>query len=193
MKAKTAQFVTGITIGSELPEAAGKDLKHVAFIGRSNVGKSSLINSLVGQKELARSSANAGFTKQINFYLINKSFYLVDLPGYGFAQGSFAARNNLQQLIEWYLTYPGLEEKQLIVLLIDAKVGPTDLDKSMLIRLNELGKHVVVVANKIDKIKKSDYKKQMDAIISEMAPHLVIPYSVKDKLGVGLLTKEIMA
>lgn len=192
MKAKTARFVTGITIGGELPEAAGKDLKHVAFIGRSNVGKSSLINSLVGQKELARSSAAAGFTKQINFYLINKSFYLVDLPGYGFAQGSFAARDALQQLIEWYLTYPGLEEKQTIVLIIDAKVGPTDLDIAMMTRLEELEKKVIVVANKIDKIKKSEYKKQMDGIVTAMHPHLVIPYSVLEKVGVGALTKEIM-
>jgi GTP-binding protein len=191
MKAKTAQFVTGITIGAELPEAAGKKLKHVAFIGRSNVGKSSLINSLVGQKELARSSSSAGFTKQINFYLINKSFYLVDLPGYGFAQGSFSARNNLQQLIEWYLTYPDIED-QLIVLIIDAKVGPTDLDLSMLVRLEELEKSVIVVANKVDKIKKSEYKKQMDSIVAAMHPHLVIPYSVTEKIGVGLLTKEIM-
>lgn len=192
MKAKTAKFVTGITIGGELPEQAGQDLKHVAFIGRSNVGKSSLINSLVGQKELARSSAAAGFTKQINFYLINKSFYLVDLPGYGFAQGSFSARNALQQLIEWYLTYPGLDHNQLIVLIIDAKVGPTDLDMSMLVRLEELGKNVIVVANKVDKIKKSEYKKQMDSIVKAMNPYLVIPYSVQDKIGVGELTKQIM-
>ncbi len=192
MKAKTAQFVAGITIGAELPEVAGKDLKHVAFIGRSNVGKSSMINSIVGQKELARSSANAGFTKQINFYLINKSFYLVDLPGYGFARGSFAERDNLQQLIEWYLTYPGLEKNQLIVLLIDAKVGPTDLDIAMMTRLEELEKNFIVVANKVDKIKKSEYKKQMDKIITAMHPHLVIPYSVTEKIGVGALTKEVM-
>lgn len=193
MKAKTAKFVTGITIGAELPEAAGQDLKHVAFIGRSNVGKSSMINSIVGQKELARSSAHAGFTKQINFYLINKSFYLVDLPGYGFAKGSFEQRDNLQLLIEWYLTYPGLDDKQLIVLLIDAKVGPTDLDLSMVTRLEELGKNFIVVANKVDKIKKSEYKKQMDKIVQTMAPHMVIPYSVTEKIGVGALTKEIMA
>lgn len=192
MKAKTAQFVAGITIGAELPAVAEKDLKHVAFIGRSNVGKSSMINSIVGQKELARSSVNAGFTKQINFYLINKSFYLVDLPGYGFARGSFAQRDNLQQLIEWYLTYPGLTENQLIVLLIDAKVGPTDLDLAMMIRLQELGKHFIVVANKIDKVKKSEYKKHLDSIVAAMHPHLVIPYSVTEKIGVGALTKEIM-
>lgn len=192
MKAKTAKFVTGVTIGSELPELENLNLKHVAFIGRSNVGKSSLINSLVGKAELARSSAAAGFTKQINFYLINKDFYLVDLPGYGFAQGSFAARDGLQQLIEWYLTYPGLTDNQIIVLIIDAKVGPTDLDKAMLVRLEGLEKNVIVVANKIDKLKKSELKKQMDSIVVIMHPHLVIPYSVKEKLGVGALTKEIM-
>ena len=191
MKAKTAQFVAGITIGAELPAVAGKDLKHVAFIGRSNVGKSSMINSIVGQKELARSSANAGFTKQINFYLINKSFYLVDLPGYGFAQGSFAARNALIKLIEWYLSDVDVEN-QLIVLLIDAKIGPTDLDLIMKDNLEKLDKKFIVVANKVDKLKKNDLKKQIDKIKETMSPHLVIPYSVKEKIGVGLLTKEIM-
>lgn len=175
-------------MGDELPETG---LPQVAFIGRSNVGKSSLINSLTGKKGLARSSSSAGFTKQINFYLINKKFYLVDLPGYGYAQGSVTARKQLQQLIEWYLTYES-DDKQKIVLIIDAKVGVTELDKSMLILLEELEKDVIVVANKIDKIKKSEYKKQLERVSDSVHPHAVIPFSTIDKTGIGALTKEIL-
>src|SRR6476469_427375 len=117
MKINSTQLIARVTTGADIPE---QDFKHVAFIGRSNVGKSSAINSLVQKKDLAKSSATPGFTKSINFYLINKNFYLVDLPGYGYAQGSLQERKRLQELIEWYLTYPDLTDHQLIVLIIDS-------------------------------------------------------------------------
>lgn len=189
MKIRSAKFITGVTLGSDIPDTT---TRQVAFIGRSNVGKSSLINSLTGLKGLARPSATAGFTKQINFYLINKDFYLVDLPGYGYAQGSVQARQKLQQLIEWYLTYPGLTDHQKIILIVDAKVGLTDLDKQMIVLLEQLEKDFVIVANKIDKLKKNDLRKQLEAIEVITHPHTIIPYSTVDKIGIGALTKEIM-
>lgn len=188
MKVTSAKLIGQIHFEDDLSLAS---LKHVAFIGRSNVGKSSLINAMLGKKELARSSSSAGHTKTINFYEINKSFYLVDLPGYGFAQGSLSDRKKLQQLIEWYLTYPDLDDQQLIVLIVDAKVGATDLDQQMMTFLQELGKTVIVVANKIDKIKKTEVKKQLHKIEEYSAPFQVIPVSTTEKIGLPALTKEI--
>lgn len=190
MKITSTQLIARVTTGDDIPE---QDFRHVAFIGRSNVGKSSVINVLTSKKDLAKPSATAGFTKSINFYLINKNFFLVDLPGYGFAQGSLKERKRLQQLIEWYLTYPDLNNEQLIVLIIDAKVGATDLDGQMLTLLKELDKNVIVIANKIDKLKKNDVKKQIAAIEEEAHPFTVIPFSAHDKIGVPALTKEIVS
>ncbi len=188
MKINSAKLIGLIHFEDDISDT---DLKHVAFIGRSNVGKSSLINALTGKKELARSSSSAGHTKTINFFEINKSFYLVDLPGYGYAQGSFSDRKRIQQLIEWYLTYPDLNDQQLIILIVDAKVGATDLDQQMMTLLQELDKKVIIVANKIDKVKKNDVKKQIAKIEEYSAPYLVIPVSTKDKIGLPALTKEI--
>ena len=188
MKIKSLQFVSQIGLGEDIPET---DHAHVAFIGRSNVGKSSLINTLAQKKGLARSSSTAGFTKTINFYLVNKTFYLVDLPGYGFAQGSVQERKNIQQLIEWYLTYPDLTDHQIIVLIVDAKIGLTELDHQMLTLLQELGKNVIVTANKIDKLTKNELIKQIKTIQEFTHPYKVIPISNEDKTGIPALTHEL--
>ncbi len=188
MKINSTQLIARVTTGDDIPE---QDFKHVAFIGRSNVGKSSAINSLVQKKDLAKSSSTPGFTKSINFYLINKNFYLVDLPGYGYAQGSLQERKRLQELIEWYLTYPDLEDHQLIVLIIDARHGLTDFDLQTLTLLRELNKNVVVLANKIDKLKKNDVRKQIANITNLVTPYQVIPFSSIDKTGIPALSKAI--
>lgn len=188
MQIKSLQFISQIGLGEDIPET---DHAHVAFVGRSNVGKSSLINTLAQKKGLARSSAQAGFTKTINFYLVNKGFYLVDLPGYGFAQGSVQERKNIQQLIEWYLTYPELEERQIIVLIIDAKVGFTELDHQMLTLLQNLDKDIIIVVNKIDKLKKNDLAKQIKIIQEFAHPFPVIPISNEDKTGIPALINSL--
>lgn len=188
MKVTSTKLIARVTTGDDIPDG---DFRHVAFIGRSNVGKSSVINLIGQKKDLAKSSSTPGFTKSINFYLINKQFYLVDLPGYGYAQGSVKERERLQQLIEWYLTYPDLEDIQLIVMIVDAKVGLTENDEQMIILLNDLGKRVVIIANKIDKLKKNDVKKQLAAITKGVEPFPVIPFSVKEKIGLPALIKEI--
>ncbi len=181
MQIKSLEFISQIGLNEDIPET---DHIHVAFIGRSNVGKSSLINTLAQKKGLARSSATAGFTKTINFYLLNKTFYLVDLPGYGFAQGSVQDRKNLQRLIEWYLTYPDLTDRQIIVLIVDAKLGFTELDHQMLTLLQDMHKNVIVVANKIDKVKKNDVTKQIKSIQKFAHPYKVIAISNEDKTGI---------
>lgn len=181
MQIKSLEFISQIGLGEDIPDT---DHIHVAFIGRSNVGKSSLINTLAQKKGLARSSSAAGYTKTINFYLVNKAFYLVDLPGYGFAQGSVQDRKNLQRLIEWYITYPDLTDRQITVLIIDSKLGFTELDHQMLTLLQDLNKNVIIVANKIDKLKKNELAKNIKAIEEFAHPYKVIAISNEDKTGI---------
>lgn len=188
MKITSTQLVSRVNaIDSDIPE---QDLKHVVFMGRSNVGKSSMINALTSKKDLAKSSAHPGFTKSINFYLLNKSFFLVDLPGYGFARGSKKEQERLQQLIAWYLDYPDLEN-QLIILIVDANVGTMESDSKMLWTLKDLDKNVIVVANKIDKLKKNDVQKSITKITEWAAPYPVIAVSTKDKTGIPAVIKEM--
>ncbi|MEK7580458.1 MAG: ribosome biogenesis GTP-binding protein YihA/YsxC [Patescibacteria group bacterium] len=184
----SAKFVKGVVGDDEILEDG---IPQIVFIGRSNVGKSSTINSLVKQKDLARTSSFPGRTQEINLFLINKSFYLVDLPGYGFSKASRENRERLQKLIDWYLFNPRYEQKK-VVLIIDANVGLTDSDLEMLRGLEEQGKNIVIVANKIDKIKKTEYKKQLQKIQDIVGSHKVIPYSSEKRIGVGDLIKEIL-
>ncbi len=187
MKIISAQFKKGIVKADPILEDG---IPQVAFIGRSNVGKSSIINSLVNQKDLARTSSFPGRTQEINLFLINKSFYLVDLPGYGFAKESKEMQERILQLIYWYLFDSSAQQRK-VVLIIDALVGPTTNDLAILRALDDHGKNVVIVANKMDKTKKSEYKKQLQKIKTSVWGHAVIPYSAKNKIGMSDLMKEI--
>lgn len=184
----SATFVTGVVkdckeLHSGFPQ--------IAFIGRSNAGKSSVINSLTKQNNLARVSSAPGRTQEINLFLINKSLYLADLPGYGFVKASREARERLEQLINWYLFLSGYEQK-LIVLIIDAELGLTQSDLEILASLKEYKKNVIILANKIDKIKKSEYARQLEKIENQAEGLKVIPYSAKNKIGVSRLISEIL-
>ena len=188
MNITSAKFVKGV-VGED--EILDDGIPQVAFIGRSNVGKSSVINSLVNQKALAITSSTPGRTQQINIFLINKEFYLVDLPGYGYAKGSKEAQENIQSLIYWYLLDSNYQQKK-VVLIIDANVGVTKNDTDMLYSLKEAGKDIVVVANKIDKLKNSVIQKQLKEIKEVIGDYRVIPYSAEKKSGVSELTAEIL-
>ncbi len=187
MKVKSAEFIKGLRGDDEILEDG---VPQIAFIGRSNVGKSSVINSIVNRRDLARSSSKAGKTTELNLFLINKLFYLVDLPGYGYAKASLEERENLRKLIYWYLFYSNVDQK-VIALIVDAKVGLTAYDLEILRRLKDAEKKVVVVANKFDKVKKADYSKQLKSIEEGSSPYKVIPYSAEKKTGVGELTSYI--
>ncbi len=163
----------------------------IAFIGRSNVGKSSVINSLTNNKGLAKTSSFPGLTTEINVFLINDSAYFIDLPGYGYAKLSKDAREKIFQLINWYLFNLEYKQKK-VVLIIDAFVGPTEPDLEMLQTLESHGKNIVVVANKIDKIKSSLYSKQFKKIREVIGPHKIIPYSAENKKGVQELIDELL-
>lgn len=187
MNITRARFIGGVVGPDPLLD---REYPQVAFIGRSNVGKSSVINTITKSKTLAKTSSFPGRTQEINLFLVNESFYLVDLPGYGFAKLSKDSQRKLRELIRWYLFDSGYDQRK-VVLIIDAYVGLTESDKEMLEALEAKGKDVVVVANKTDKIKKSVYRKQMDEIISSVKGRTVIPFSTKDKRGVGELVEVI--
>ncbi|MCK9393900.1 MAG: ribosome biogenesis GTP-binding protein YihA/YsxC [Candidatus Paceibacterota bacterium] len=189
MKVESAKFIKGVTGTDSIFEDG---IPQFAFIGRSNVGKSSVINSLVGQGGLARTSSFPGFTRQINLFLINHSFYLVDLPGYGYAKLPFVMRDKIKGMVNWYFFNSKIEQKK-ILLIIDAYVGLTKDDLLILRSLEEHGKNVVIVANKVDKIRKTEYEEKMNKIIDIAWPHKIIPYSAEKNLGRDDLFQEFLS
>lgn len=186
---KSARFIKGVVGPDDFLE---KDIPQIAFIGRSNVGKSSVINSLTHQKDLAITSSLPGRTQQLNLFLINESVYLIDLPGYGFSQDSQEGRERLQKLIFWYL-FESLYKQRKVVLIIDVNVGLTESDLNTLKYLREKNKNIVIVANKIDKLKNSQHAKELKKIKDAAGGVKIIPYSAKKKIGVEELTKEVMS
>ncbi|MCH5269146.1 MAG: YihA family ribosome biogenesis GTP-binding protein [Lachnospiraceae bacterium] len=188
------ETVCGIT--SKLPENM---LPEVAFAGKSNVGKSSLINALMNRKALARTSSQPGKTQTINFYNVNGAIYFVDLPGYGFAKVSEEVKAKWGKMIENYLH----KSKQLkaVFLLIDIRHEPGNNDKVMYQWIVKQGYSPVIVATKLDKIKRSQIEKQLKLIRTALQTDkdtLIIPFSAESKQGreeiydiiEGFLTKE---
>ena len=173
------QIVCGIT--SKLPET---DKVEVAFAGKSNVGKSSLINALMNRKALARTSATPGKTQTINFYNVNDVMYLVDLPGYGYAKVSEQEKAKWGQLIERYLN----TSKQLkaVFLLIDIRHEPSANDKMMYEWIVSQGYHPIIIAMKLDKLKRSQVPKHVKMIkegLQLIPGTVVIPFSAETKQG----------
>lgn len=162
----------------------------IAFIGRSNAGKSSLINSLTGKKKLAISSNTPGRTRELNVFRINNTHYFIDLPGYGYAKAGGKAIEKLNKLIVWYLLQSHHTPK--VVLLIDSFVGPTVDDLATLKELERTGKNIVVVVNKVDKIKKSQYLNQMKELGRKIPGHTLFPYSSETKVGIEELRAELL-
>lgn len=185
MSTTSAVFIKGITT---VDETLNADLPHIAVIGRSNVGKSSTINALTGVKKLAKTSAFPGRTQQLNLFKIGtkeaSAYYLVDLPGYGYAKLSKQGRAVLQDLINTYLFNAPMEQT-IVFLIIDAYVGATASDLELLEALDKHHKHVIILANKIDKIKKNDLKKQLVALQHSVGNHTLMPYSADEKIGLA--------
>ena len=178
---KSAELETVCGITSRLPKNA---LPEVAFAGKSNVGKSSLINALMNRKSLARTSASPGKTQTINFYNINKAFYLVDLPGYGYAKAPEEIRAQWGRLIERYLhTSKQLRE---VFLLVDIRHEPSDNDKLMYSWILSQGYEPVIIATKLDKIKRSQVAKQVKMVKEGLGLKegtRVFPFSAVTKQG----------
>ena len=189
MHITSATFIKGI-VGTDAILEDG--IPQVAFIGRSNVGKSSIINSLTKQKKLARTSSVPGRTQEINAYFINRSLYLLDLPGYGFAKISREKQEHIQKLIYWYLLRSDYEQRK-IFLIIDANVGATRDDLDMLYSLEQRRKNVVVVANKVDKMGTVKRNQQLNNIQRSVGSFRVIAYSSKKKIGLQDLTHALLS
>jgi GTP-binding protein len=180
MNITSAVFKRGVV---DITQFAGDEMPHVALIGRSNVGKSSTINVLTGVKGLAKTSATPGRTRELNEFVINNKWKLIDLPGYGFASAAPGERAKMQRLISQYLFE--LEVHKVIVLIIDAFVGPTDADMEMLQLLEQSGAEIIVIANKVDKLKKSTAQAQLKKIQAQIGAHTFVPYSAEKKIGIG--------
>lgn len=173
------ETVCGIT--SKLPE---NDKPEIAFAGKSNVGKSSLINSLMNRKALARTSAQPGKTQTINFYNINDACYFVDLPGYGFAKVSKEIQAKWGKMIEGYLRKS--KELRAVFLLIDIRHEPGANDKNMYQWILQNGYEPIIIATKLDKINRSQIQKNISVIKKtlQVTPStIVIPFSAETKAG----------
>lgn len=171
MQIKTTEFVRSATRGTDFP----RDLRpQIAFAGRSNVGKSSLLNTLVRRKQLARISATPGRTRQVNFFLINSTVYFVDLPGYGYAKVSKALRRQWGELIEGYLRdNPALKA---FILILDARRLPEkeELELVAWLDLNHIAYFIVLT--KTDKLSRNELVRQMRRITSAFPGAEAIPF-----------------
>ena len=177
MKIISAEFIKSAVDPAHCPK---EGIPEIAFAGRSNVGKSSLINSLLNRKNLVKTSSTPGKTQLINFFKINNQFFFVDLPGYGFARVPVAIKKNWGKMIETYLEKR--KNLKLVVLILDIRHKPTDDDRLMAAWLDFHKIHTVFVANKSDKVKKSEKNKKILSIL-EFLEKKVIIFSSKDREG----------
>lgn len=180
IKSVNLETVCGIT--SVIPD---NDRAEIAFAGKSNVGKSSLINSLINRKALARTSSQPGKTQTINFYNVNEALYFVDLPGYGYAKVSVSIKEKWGKMIENYLEKS--KQLKLIFLLVDIRHEPSANDKMMYDWIVYQGYHPIIITTKLDKIKRSQKDKQIRIIketLSVEPETIIVPFSSKTKQGV---------
>lgn len=181
MVVKSAELETVCGVTSKLPN--NQELE-IAFAGKSNVGKSSLINGLLNRKALARTSSQPGKTQTINFYKINDAFYFVDLPGYGYAKVSATEREKWGKMIERYLNTS--DKLVLVFLLIDIRHEPSANDKMMYDWIIQSGFTPVIIATKADKIKRSQLQKNLKIIRTKLEmgkEDLIFPFSALSKQG----------
>jgi len=170
-------------------------LPEIALVGRSNVGKSSLINTLTGRNKLAKVGSTPGKTRQVNYFLLNESFYLVDLPGYGYAKVSHEEKAGWEKMIEGYLTY-SVEEKRLrhLFLLLDIRHEPKDSDLQMAYWAEHYAVPCTIIATKADKINRSQRgiaAGKLSNALRMTFPVPVIPFSSLDGEGRKLLLTRL--
>ena len=168
------------------------NLPEIALAGRSNVGKSSFINQIIGRKNLVRTSSKPGKTRTLNFYLINDAFYFVDVPGYGYAKVSKREREKWGQMMEEY--FETREQLQLVVLIVDLRHEPTREDIQMVEYVNYLNIPLLIVATKLDKIPKTKRERninQMRKIFSTDEQIQIIPFSAVTGENKDLVWKEL--
>ena len=181
MVIKNVSLETVICVTSSIPD---NKMPEIAFAGKSNVGKSSLINALMNRKSLARTSAQPGKTQTINFYNINDELYFVDLPGYGYAKVSQQEKEKWGKMIEKYLRQSKVLKA--VFLLIDIRHEPSANDKQMYEWILSNGYSPIIIATKLDKINRSQIQKQVKLIKQKLEVEkgtVVIPFSAESKQG----------
>ena len=181
MVIKNVSLETVIGVTSKI---AQNELPEIAFAGKSNVGKSSLINALINRKSLARTSSQPGKTQTINFYNINGELYFVDLPGYGYAKVSQQEKEKWGKMIERYLHQSKVLKA--VFLLVDIRHDPSANDKTMYEWILSNGFHPIIIATKADKINRSQLQKQIKAVRQGLGADkdtVVIPFSAQTKQG----------
>lgn len=181
MVIKNVSLETVIGVTSKIPQ---NELPEIAFAGKSNVGKSSLINALMNRKSLARTSSQPGKTQTINFYNINDALYFVDLPGYGYAKVSQQEKEKWGRMIERYLHQSNVLKA--VFLLIDIRHAPSANDKTMYEWILANGFHPIIIATKADKINRSQLQKQIKAVRQGLGAGkdtVVLPFSAQTKQG----------
>lgn len=191
MKIETTRFVRSAVEEKDFLEDG---VPQIAFAGRSNVGKSSLLNRMLGRKALARISSKPGKTRAVNYFMINSQFYFVDLPGFGYAKVSKQERREWAVLMERYLR--GALATARVVQLVDAKVGATPLDIQAMEYLRGMEAQPIVVATKIDRISRNKRKVALDRIQQDLAlgeGRRPIPCSAQTGEGVKEIWKEIQS
>lgn len=178
MKVLDARFVKSVYSVGDIPQPT---FPEIAFAGRSNVGKSSLINTLLNRKKIAKTSSTPGRTQSINFIAVNEALYFVDLPGYGYAKVPMKVKQSWQQLVERYLTErPAL---RLVVLIVDARRSPTDDEASFVQWMVLQGIAFAVVTTKIDKLKKTAQQKSLDQWKRYLQVDRVYSFSALNGMG----------
>ena len=193
MQIKKAKFVCSMSAFRDFP---GQGLPEVALVGKSNVGKSSLINSLTRNGKLARTSSEPGKTRLVNLFAINDSFFLVDLPGYGFAKAPKQEKEKWAAMIEGYLT--GSKHLKRVYQLVDLRHAPTEDDAMMVRYLRHYDIPFTVIATKADKLSKAQRGRNIPVICRtlEVQPWEILTYSSKDGTGrdrlLELLEAEVM-
>ena len=185
-----ATFVIGAAQWDQLPEDGRPE---IAFVGRSNVGKSSLLNALLGRKNLAYTSKTPGKTQQLNFFRVDDRFYAVDLPGYGYAKAPKSARNEWAQLQERYLTERG--PLRGVVQLIDSRHPPMDSDVTLIKRLEATGRPHLLALTKADKLSgngRAEAERRVEDCLSDLGlDRPVVLTSAESNRGVGALRRWI--
>lgn len=188
MKIKTAVFVRSCVDSRDYPK---QRFPEIAFVGRSNVGKSTLMNALLNRHALVKVSSTPGKTQTINFFLINDVFYFVDLPGYGYAKVPVSVKGKWKKMIENYLSQN--ENLKCVVLLVDIRRDPVEEDLLMKKWLESYQIPCVMVATKADKLKSTKKANSLEAIKSAFETDRVIPFSSLTQEGKPLIWNELSA
>lgn len=186
------RFMAGAASLASLPEFSHPE---VAFIGRSNVGKSTLINTLIGQKRLVKTSQNPGHTKQLNFFLLGEKLMLVDMPGYGYAKVSKAQKKEWDKLISRYLC--GRPNLKRACLLIDGRRGVMPHDDEFMSMLDDAAVNYQIVLTKMDTLAKKEAEKGVQSVTEALKTHAaahprIVATSAKDKQGIEELRNELI-